>query len=271
MRRRDLIGWAVAAALVLHPAITADAQQPPTTVRARDDAPGSRCIGACRRGRQGRDHRLGLRDAGALHARPGSAGGLIYSGPHRQPGDPPEAVTFPVEGTYTFVCPYHGTMFGQALVGDTASPSPTPTATSSPSATPTFTPSPSGTPAPVPTRSVQPSAPPVADPDAVAPPSVPAARDTIAPAIRRLRVADVGRRLRIGFRLEERAAVRLRLRPRGGRARRMSLGVLDPGRHVRTPDAAPGRVTVKLTARDAAGNASSRRRVVRVRPTRESR
>ena len=41
-----------------------------------------------------------------------------YSGPFRQPGDPPDDVTFSQEGRFTYSCPVHAGMVGELTVGN---------------------------------------------------------------------------------------------------------------------------------------------------------
>ena len=139
---------------------------------------------------------------------------------------------FTTPGTYLFVCDVHDAMRGSVIVGDAPPPPPPP---------PGEQPFPNDTPEPTTFETK-------------------VAFDTTRPTLRSVRVRRTGRGAKVSFRVSERADVTVRLK-RGrkvvktrhvavsGRAR-VTVG----GKRVRA-----GRYRVELTARDVAGNRSSRK------------
>jgi plastocyanin len=183
-----------------------------------------------------------------------------YSGPLRQPGDPPDDVTFPQEGRFTYSCPVHAGMVGELTVGNpppaTVTPTPPPSVTTTPVATTTPTPTATATATSTPTPS---QAPPTGSG------SPPPAADLAAPRIGSVRARVTGGRLVVRARVSEGARITLQARKRATVIRR-SAARDDAGSLTVKARLRPGSWRLSLRAVDAAGNRSTAvERRVRVR------
>jgi plastocyanin len=147
---------------------------------------------------------------------------------------PPASYTFPTPGTYGFVCQIHAGMTGSVIVTD-ASGSPPP-------------------PPPPPPPSEQPYT-----NDAPAP-SVFEVDDALGPRLSRLQVRPRGHGVRVRFRVDEAAVVRLRVSRAGLTVKRRHALLLKGPRTMRVRGLEPGAYRVTIVARDLAGNRSRVRR-----------
>ncbi len=217
---------AATALVVAYPAAVSafSGTDPVATIQALDDGGVSRWDKPTQQVAVGDTVRWAYDQALAVHAL-NVAG---YSGPFREPGDPPDDVTFPEEGRFTYSCPVHAGMVGELTVGDPPPATPTPTPTPSVTTTPVATATPTATATPGP---VDPMPSPLPAPSG-SPVPVQGTSDELAPRLRGAGVRVRGRRLRVRARLDEAATVRLVADPRGrGRtvrtARRLEAGRIE--------------------------------------------
>jgi plastocyanin len=161
---------------------------------------------------------------------------------------------FTADGTYGFRCELHPAMVGQVIVG-------TGVATPTPTATPTVTPAVTATATPTATATATP-APPVPLPAAPTPaPAAPPApvRDTAKPTLSSVKPSAVAHGAKVRFKLSEPATVTVAIK-RGAKTLKSVRTRSAAGTRtvtVKGSKVTRGRVTVELSAVDAAGNRSS--------------
>jgi plastocyanin len=143
---------------------------------------------------------------------------------------PPASYTFSTPGTYEFVCQIHSEMKGSVVVTD-ASGNPPP-------------------PPPPPPPSEQPYS-----NDAGAP-SAFEVEDALRPRLTRLQVRPRGHGVRVRFRIDEAAIVRLRVERAGLAIKQRRAMLLKGRRTLRVRGLEPGAYRVTLVARALAGNRS---------------
>jgi plastocyanin len=148
---------------------------------------------------------------------------------------PPGSYTFSTPGTYGFVCQVHAAMTGTVVVTDTSGNPPPPP--------------------PPPPPSEQPY------PNDAPPPSDTEVADALRPRLTRVHVRRRGHGLRVRFRIDEAAVVRLRVERAGLAVKRRRALLLKGTRTLRVRGLERGAYRVVLVARDLAGNRSHVRRV----------
>ena len=245
MRRLRGIGLLAVAGAVACPAVAGAIADDPAVIHARDDAGDYRWDPDAVTVAAGSTVEWRFDQAATTHSiYVFGASGTVFGPEYHSPGGA-TTYSFDTPGEYTYVCTVggHADMRGTLTV-TAATPTPTPTPSATPTATPTtpsVVPVPGTTPAPIAT-----------------PAPLPAARDTIAPRLRRVAVSKRKRGLRVSFRLSERATVTVTAKRSGRRAVRRTRSLGAGARSIALALPA-GRYRIAVSGRDAGGNRSTTR------------